>query len=444
MRDVFVLLVVFSAVPLIFLRPHVGILAWCWISYMNPHRLSWGIAYDFPVAMVVALATLGAWALSKDPKKLQITPVTGLLLAFVVWMTFANLFAMVPDLAFQKWTQSFKILLMTFITMVLMQSRERLHAMIWVIVLSLGFFGAKGGMFTALGGGTSLVWGPPGSFIADNNALAMALIMVLPLVWYLQLQTESKLIRIGLYGLMILTAFSILGSQSRGAFLGGIAMAAFLVWKSRQRLMLSLVVVGFLTASVFFVPQSWIDRMRTIETYQEDSSALSRLEVWGFAIKLTNDRPLVGGGFRVSYDDAIYLKYVPDARKGRGRNYHSVYFEILGELGYPGLLVYLSVLWAAWRSGSRTIAMTRHRSELHWAGDLARMIHVSLVGFAVAGAFQNLAFFDLYFHLLAMLFLAHQIVIAELAREGATADPLRTGYRPAAGRQPLRGRPADS
>jgi probable O-glycosylation ligase (exosortase A-associated) len=440
MRDVLTLLLVFSAVPLIFLRPYVGILAWCWISYMSPHRLSWGFAYEFPVATVVGVATLLAWAMSKDPKKLQFDAMSGLLLAFVAWMTFANFFAMVPDLAFQKWTQCFKIILMTFVTMALMQSRERLHAMIWVIVLSLGFYGAKGGLFTALGGGTSLVWGPPGTFIADNNALAMALIMVLPLMRYLQIQSESKLIRIGFYGLMILTAFSIIGSQSRGALLGGIAMAAFLVMKSRQRLMISLFVVGFITVGVFFVPQTWIDRMKTIETYQQDSSALSRLEVWGFALKLVNDRPLVGGGFRVSYDDDIYLKYVPDARKGRGRNYHSVYFEILGELGYPGLLIYLSVLLAAWRSGSRVISLTRKRPELHWAGDLARMIQVSLVGFGISGAFQNLAFFDFYFHLIAILFLARQIVMAELAKEGAVAGVLAAGPQPALARGVLRSR----
>src|SRR3546814_119025 len=235
---------------------------------------------------------------------------------------------------------------MTFVTMALMYKRERLQALIWIIVVSLGYFGAKGGLFTIVGGGTSHVWGPPGSFIADNNALAMALVMVLPLVRYLQIQTESKLIRLGLYGLMILIGFSIIGSQSRGAFLGGCTIAAFLIWKSRQRLLLSLLVVAFLAVGAFFVPQSWIDRMQTIETYQEDGSALSRLEVWGFALKLTKDRPIVGGGFRVSYNDAIYLKYVPDARTGRGRNYHSVYFEILGELGYVGLAIYLALLFA--------------------------------------------------------------------------------------------------
>src|SRR3546814_1548829 len=76
MRDVFILLLVFSVIPLIFLRPHVGILAWCWISYMNPHRLTWGVAFDFPVGMVIALATLAAWVLSQEPKKFQLTPVS--------------------------------------------------------------------------------------------------------------------------------------------------------------------------------------------------------------------------------------------------------------------------------------------------------------------------------------------------------------------------------
>src|SRR3546814_19073300 len=113
--------------------------------------------------------------------------------------------------------------------------------------------------------------------------------------------------------------------------------------------------------------------MQTIETYQEDGSALSRLEVWGFALKLTKDSPIVGGGFRVSYNDAISLNYVPDARTGRGRNYHSVYFVIPGELGSVGLSIYLALLFAMWRMDSRTITMTAQRPDTPGAGDLARM-----------------------------------------------------------------------
>jgi probable O-glycosylation ligase (exosortase A-associated) len=213
---------------------------------------------------------------------------------------------------------------------------------------------------------------------------------------------------------MILVAFSIIGSQSRGAFLGTCAMVAFLVIKSRQRVLFGMLVAAVLVISAAFVPQTWINRMKTIETYQQDGSALGRLEVWGFAIKIARDHPMVGGGFRVSYDDDIYLKYVPDAITGHGRNFHSVYFEVLGELGYVGLFTYLALLLAAWRSGSRTIALAKNRPDLHWASDLARMAQVSLVGFVVTGAFQNLAFFDLYFFLVAVLFVSHCIVLRQL------------------------------
>jgi probable O-glycosylation ligase (exosortase A-associated) len=261
------------------------------------------------------------------------------------------------------------------------------------------------------------VWGPPGSFIADNNALAMALLMILPLVRYLQLQTESKLVRLGLGGLMVAMTFSIIGSHSRGAFLALAAMPVFLLVKSRQRLLLGGAVVLLVIAAAEFVPEKWIDRMKSIETYEEDGSALSRLEVWKFGLDVALDRPIVGGGFRVFGDDNIYLKYVPDARKGHGRNYHSVYFEILGELGFVGLSIYVMLLAAAWRSGSRILSLTKNRPDLLWAGDLARMTQVSLLAFAVAGTFQNLAFFDLYFHLIAILFLARGIVEHTLRSE---------------------------
>src|SRR5262245_16346292 len=153
MRDVLILLVVFSTIPMIFLRPHAGILTWYWISCMNPHRLTWSFAYEFPVAMVIGIATLLAWAFSKEPKKVQLNAVSVGLIALVFWMSFANLFAMVPDLAFEKWSQSFKILLMIFATMALMQSRERIHALIWVVVVSLAFFGIKVGCLRLVVGG---------------------------------------------------------------------------------------------------------------------------------------------------------------------------------------------------------------------------------------------------------------------------------------------------
>jgi probable O-glycosylation ligase (exosortase A-associated) len=202
-------------------------------------------------------------------------------------------------------------------------------------------------------------------------------------------------------------------------------MLVFLLLKSRQRVLLGLLAVALVAVSTAFVPQAWLNRMKTIETYEQDGSALQRLEVWDFAIKVARDRPIVGGGFRVSYDDNIYLRYIPDARSGHGKNFHSVYFEILGELGFVGLFLYMAVMIAAWRSGSRVISLTRDRPGLGWANDLARMVQVCLVGFATAGAFQNLAFFDLYFHLIAILF-STQLIVNRALQESSMAQTSET------------------
>jgi len=213
MRDVLMILMVFATVPMTFLRPNVGLLAWCWISYMNPHRLTWGFAYEFPLGMLIALSTLAAWILSQEPKRLAMTPISVMLAMLFVWMSFANLFAMVPDLAYQNWEQATKILLMTVITMIVMQRRERIHALVWVIVLSLVFFGVKGGIFTILTGGAHRVWGPPGGVIAGNNEIGLALVMILPLMRYLQIVAQKKWVKHLLLAAMGLTAIGVIDRQ---------------------------------------------------------------------------------------------------------------------------------------------------------------------------------------------------------------------------------------
>ena len=233
--------------------------------------------------------------------------------------------------------------------------------------------------------------------------------------------------------MFVLCIFSILGSSSRGAFLALAATGILLVLKSRHRLALSLGLVVMLAVSSAFVPEKWIGRMKTIETFQEDGSAMGRLQVWGFAIKVALDRPLVGGGFRVSYSDEIYKKYVPEAEKSR--NFHSVYFEVLGELGFPGLFIFLGLLISTWRCGSAIIKKTRGREDLSWANDLARMVQISLIGFAVGGAFQNLAFYDLYYHMIAIMFLTNQIVEKSLQPRPAEQTP--QGAASVAGSAPI-------
>jgi putative inorganic carbon (hco3(-)) transporter len=406
MRDVVIVLIVFGALPVILARPYVGVLVWSWLGYMNPHRLTWGFAYDYPFAFVVAIATLGGLLFSKEPKRIPVTVLTAVWVTFILWMGLTTVFAIYPSEAWIQFEKVFKIQLMTFATILLMGSRERLQMLIWVIVGSLGYYGVKGGIFTIINGGENRVWGPPDSFIEGNNELALALLMILPLMHYLRTTTANRWVRHGLLAAMILCAFSVVGSQSRGAFVGGFAMALFLWLKSNRKVVTGVALLVMLPLLIAFMPGQWHQRMETIETYESDGSAMGRIDTWKMALRLANDRPM-GGGFELWSADVFNL-YSPE--KNTVHDAHSIYFKVLGEHGWLGLVLFLGIGLSAWRTGTRIIRQTRDRPELEWLSSLARMIQVSIAAYASGGAFLGLSYFDLYWHFVAMLVLGRELL----------------------------------
>ncbi len=417
MRDIFVTVIVLGSIPLILARPHFGILMWAWLGFMNPHRLTWGFALSVPFAQIVAIATLIGMFFSRERKRIPWTRETFVLLLFIAWMLITTLFAFNPEGAWLQLQKVGKIQIMILVTLVLMLRVERLQSLIWVIVLSLGFYGVKGGIWTVATGGTYRVYGPDGTFIGGNNEIGLALIMVIPLMRYLQLTSKRRWVRMGLTAAMALSAISILGTQSRGAFVGIAAMLFFLVLKSRKRFALTIVLVLVIPLGLLVMPQKWFDRMNTIRTYEQDGSAMGRINAWTFAYNLAKDRPLIGGGFetfRVSYLHDIYAPD-PDVRDA-----HSIYFEVLGEHGFAGLFLFLSLGFLVWRSCSAVKKQARGHPELGNFSDLATMTQVSLVGYATSGAFLGLAYFDLYYNLVAIVILAKMIVrehLEEMAAE---------------------------
>ena len=426
MRDIVIALIIFGGVPVALFQPYVGVLLWSWISYMNPHRLTFGFAHDFPFAAVIGGATLLGLLFTRDRQRLPMMPITMVWLLFVVWMCFTTLFALHPDDAFLEWKRTMKIMLIAFATVMLMARRDRLHLLIWVIVLSLGFYAVKGALFTLTHdtGGLNLVWGPEGSFIEDNNALAFALIMTLPLMRYLHLVTENKWIKRGLLAMMLLTVIAIVGSHSRGALLAGVAIGLYFWFKSdnRFRIAVALVLIGALVAAI--APPVWVERMETIRTYEQDPSAMGRINAWWVAVNLTKDRPIVGGGFSVFQEDT-FARYAPEPENVHDS--HSIYFEVLGEHGYVGLVLFLFLGVLALRNGKWIMRTTRDRPDLKWAGQLAAMLQVSLIGYATGGAFLGLAYFDLYYHLVAMLIITRILVEQALQPNAVSPFGVKAG-----------------
>ncbi len=402
MRDLFVTAIIFGLLPFVFKRPWVGILLWSWLGYMNPHRLAYGFAYDFPFSMIVGLVTIVAFMASKEKKDMLWTRETIILLAFVGWMLFTTFFAFYPDLAWHQWNKVWKIMLMVLLTALVIKERRQLHWLIWVIALSFGFYGVKGGIFTILNGGVYRVQGPGGSFIGGNNEMALALVMTIPLIRYLHLQETRKWLKMGLAGAMVLTGVAAIGSQSRGGMLAMVAMGLFLWLKSRNKFFTGIYMAIAVAIIAAVMPQEWYDRMNTIKTYQEDASAQGRINAWHTAFNVAKAR-ITGGGLDM-FQPPTFRQYAPDP--WNVHDVHSIYFEMMGEQGFIGFGLFMLLGVLAWLRAQQIIKRCKGDPATKWAADLAAMTQVSLIGYATAGAFLGMSHFDLPYHLMIILVLA--------------------------------------
>lgn len=413
MRDLLIASIVFGLLPFILKRPFWGILLMAWLGYMNPHRLCYGFMLTMPVVQIVAITTLIGMLMSKESKRMVWSPEIILLIVFIGWMGITTTQAFFFDAAFTQYIKVIKIQILTFMTLIMLTSQERVRQFVWAIVLSLGFYGVKGGLFTIANGGAYAVQGPSTTFIAGNNELALALVMTVPLMRFLQIHEPKILIKQGLTAAMVLTAIAVIGSQSRGALVA-LSVTGVIFWlKGRNKLMTGLIMLAGALTIASIMPSSWYERMGTINTYDEDASALGRINAWSTGWNVATDR-FFGGGFEM-FQASVFQLYAPDPRFVV--DVHSIYFQVLGHHGFIGLFMFLGLLLFTWLKCAAVVRLAKRNPSLLWAQDLASMIQVSLIGYMTAGAFLGLAYFDYFYHLIALVVVVHHLVMASTATQ---------------------------
>jgi O-antigen ligase len=420
MRSILVTVLIFGSLPLIIVKPHLGVLVWSWLGYMNPHRLTWGFAFHFSFAMVVGFVTIAAWLFSREPKTLPWHPLVLLLVAFAAWVSFTTLFADYPDHAQEKWDRTIKILLFNgFVTVGLITTRQRLDALIWVIVLSLGFFEGRGvhsadrrqfsPVWTArkLSRRQCRVWPraldgrPAGPILTDDGDDALD-------------ASEPAAVDPLLSGGGSGHVLARRGRGARGHDGGARAQVA------RHRMRLALVAGLVLAGAVQFMPEHWHARVASIANYGEDASAQGRFQSWRYGLEVVRDSPVVGGGFEVFRGNKV-------ATSVGYRSAHSIYFETLAEHGYVGLTLFLALGIGTYMTAGSIMRRARDHPELAWAANLAAMSQVSIAAYAIAGLFLNLATFDLYYHLIAIVVIASSLVRKAAASEMSAVAIDRAG-----------------
>lgn len=399
MRDVIITLMVLATIPYILRNPWYGVLTWAWLSYMNPHRLAWGFAYDMPFAQIIAIVLLISMLISPEKKRLPTNLLTTLWILFLGWLAIAQTQALSPDGAWDQLIKILKIQLVTLVTMMLMNSFEKVNQLIWVIVFSIGFYSVKGGVFTVMTGGGYHVFGPDGSDIQSNNSLAVAVLMIIPFMVYLNKFPPRPWVKKIMPICIFLSLAAVIGSQSRGAFLAIGAVAAFFWWKSGSKAFTAMVFVLFALFAFIFMPAEWHERMASIGDYQQDSSSMERIRAWEYSINVANAR-FTGAGLN-SWTLANYRAYgIYDATQAFAA--HSIYFSVLADSGWPGLAIFLALLLTMWRQLARVIRVTDGFPDRANFNFLARMLQISILAFLAGGAFLSLAYFDLAWHLMSI------------------------------------------
>ena len=427
MRDYVVTFILVALTVVSAGRPDVGVLSWTWVSMMNPHRLTWDFAYELPAALMIASATMIGLVVSKRRLRFISSPPVLFLLLFDLWMVATHFLGYHPTLVEDKALSILKIQFMVFVTMFVLCTKSHIILFVGVVTASLAFFGVKGGIFTILHGGDFRVWGPPNSALEGNNEIALALVMTIPLIYFFMTISTGKWVKRSLLMVAILCAAAALGSQSRGALLAIVAMTAFLWLRSKSKVLAGAVLLAAGIVLVGIMSVTWSDRMQTITNYEEDLSAMQRLDVWRLAWNIAVANPVLGGGMGI-YTDDLNAIFNPNAIGGL-RNAHSIYFAVLGEHGFVGLTLFLLIWISVWTSCRRVRRLSVHSEQLGWAFWLASMLQVSLVGYLVGGAFLYLAYADFPYNLLIASVVLRDWVEREANGKVAEASQTRESYR---------------
>lgn len=412
-------------VPMAFMDGFVAFLLWIFTTVMSPGNYLYGFMLSFRFVFVFAgiavlLLMLGR---VKERGKFQWNASTVLLFLFVIHGMLSAAFALQPNPLLEIRVETFwKGMALALMAPFFLSSRWRIHLTLVVLALGLGLHAVVDGLKVLASGGAHNVIGVPNSSLTDNNLYALGMAMLLPLLMYLYRYSAIKYAKWAAAAGVVLTILTIIGTNSRGGFLA-LAVVGFWYWMISPRKLVSLLLVAALAFGAMQVaPDRWFDRIESIQTASEDDSFMNRVAAWRVSMSIANDHPVLGGGFNAVQNFWIWDEYKErpspftiDMSRYTPKAAHSIYFQVLGDLGYVGLSIFLALLASAFYARSRVKSIVVKAGRGWWALDLSNAGCLALVAFMAAGGGVSLAYFELVYFLIVMLSVLPSVLAAELA-----------------------------
>lgn len=411
MRDLTLALFWAFALPMSCLAPQVGVVFWMWDAILSPVELMYGFMASAPTNRIIALITLCSLAITKK-RDIYYDKILFFLCMLAVVGSISYLFALSyspgDDELYQK---LLKEIVFVFAYSWLIVEKKWFGLTTFALVLAVSFLGVKEGLISILTVGGHKIVGSKA--LGDNNQLAAALVVTLPFVLFLRNYCVSRLVKLGLLAAASLNIVTVIMTFSRGGFIGLIVTGLLLIQGSRSKGRAILAATAVLISIYIFAPAAWFSRVDTIQTAAEDdSSFLGRVAAWKISILIAEDNPLFGGGPHAVQHASVWGRYLADFNKLDfiktpypgffPKAAHSIFFEVLGDLGIAGFFTYAMLFWCCLRACKITRRECIGDPSYLWAADLSSAIRVSLYAYLVTGALLSIAYQELLFILFAM------------------------------------------
>jgi probable O-glycosylation ligase (exosortase A-associated) len=403
-------------------RPFLFVCAYAYVDIVAPQRLSYYLLNSIPVSLIVAGLAIGAWLVADDKKGVRATPRQGLMTLLLIYAWITTLNADFPVEALTKWDWVWKAMVFAIFLPFTLRTKLRIEAFLLFMILSAAAIIIVGGLKTAASGGGYGVL----NLMVDNNSglyegstISTVAIAIIPLIlWFARFGTiypRDWRVRLFAYNLVFACLLIPVGTEARTGLVC-IAVLVVLMLREVKRRFLYMALIGLAgLAALPLLPQSFTGRMETIQGYKADSSAASRLAVWGWTWNYAKDHPF-GGGFEAYRQNSLQVKTVATEDGGspvqvvdwrlqedKGRAYHSSYFEMLGEQGYPGLALFLIIHL----TGLIRMEALRRRYRLAegddaWIAPLATALQHGQIIYLVGSLFVAIAFQPFVYMLLGV------------------------------------------
>jgi len=413
MKDMIFLLMFLPLIILALKNPFLGLCGWIWTIMAIPTNMLWGFSSDIRFTYILASATILGMFFDKDPlRKPPFHSIFILMLLFLIQTAISNLTTLgISEISWTVWNDFFKAVLFSGLIIMLLTTKNRIKTFLFALLLGVGFNIFFEGLKFLVTLGSYKIIGIENSMMTDNNLFALAILLVLPLYFYIIPEVKQKYLKLGFAGLAGLSAISVIGSFSRGGFIGLIIVSWEVFKKLRLKNKLLFIVFGALiySSAVYVASDKWEDRMDTIENAAEDLSLLGRITAWKLATVAAIENPLLGTGqdsmqnhqvWRYFYHDIEKMDFITtkNVSPDYGKAAHSIYFQVLGDTGFLGLLLFLLILSKSWFLSKKI----NKKYPDTWQGNLGGAINTSLVVFMISGGLLSMAYYDLVYVLIAI------------------------------------------